>query len=49
MDTADQKIEFTIQGNVALLCINRPEKLNAISRMMLEKFDEYVSKIDQNR
>jgi enoyl-CoA hydratase len=49
MDTADQKIEFTIQGNVAFLCINRPEKLNAISRMMLEKFDECVSKIDQNR
>lgn len=49
METAEQNIEYDIQDNIALLCINRPEKLNAISRKMLETFDEYVSEIDQNR
>ncbi len=49
MNPADKKIEFVIQNNIALLGINRPEKLNAISRKMLTRIDECVSEIDQNR
>lgn len=49
MDTPDKKIECTIQNNIAFLCINRPEKLNCISRKMLEKIDDCALKIDQNR
>ncbi|MBT8333825.1 MAG: enoyl-CoA hydratase/isomerase family protein [Desulfobacterales bacterium] len=45
----DENIDFDIQNNVALIGINRPKKLNALSRNMFSKIHNYVAEIDQNR
>ena len=45
----DENIDFVIQNNVALIGINRPKKLNALSRNMFSKIHNYVTEIDQNR
>ena len=49
MNKPTKQIEFSIQNHVALIAINRPEKLNAISREMMILLDNALSEIDQNR
>jgi len=49
MKTPDEEIIFDVQKNIAFLGINRPKKLNAISRRMLETISNYVLEIDRNR
>lgn len=49
MSKHTEAIEFSIQDHIAMLGINRPEKLNAISWEMLTRLDECISEIDQDR
>lgn len=49
MNSSGNTIELDIQGNTALIGINRPEKLNALSRSMFNKIHEYILEIDQRR
>ena len=46
---SDKPIEFSLQDQIARIGINRPEKLNAITREMMSQLDECISEIDQNR
>lgn len=49
MKTSDKPIEFSIQNQIARIGINRPEKLNAITREMMSQLDAVISEIDQDR
>jgi len=49
MKTSDKPIEFSIQNHIARIGINRPEKLNAITREMMLQLDGCISEIDQDR
>lgn len=49
MKTSDKPIQFSVQNHIARICINRPEKLNAITREMMSQLDDCISEIDQNR
>jgi enoyl-CoA hydratase/carnithine racemase len=41
-------VEFTIEGSIAVLRLNRPEKLNAITYDMLEAIEEHLREVDAN-
>lgn len=47
--TTENSIEFSTQNHIARIGINRPEKLNAISREMMLQLDGCISEIDQDR
>ncbi len=49
MNTSTNPIEFSIQDNIGLIGLNRPEKLNALSREMMERLDDLTLEIDRNR
>ena len=49
MGSEDQKIDVSLDGDIAMLGLNRPEKLNALSWEMFERLHEYVVEIDKNR
>ena len=49
MKTSTNPIEFSIQDNIGLIGLNRPEKLNALSREMMERLDDLTLEIDRNR
>jgi enoyl-CoA hydratase/carnithine racemase len=49
MKTPDNVIEFSTGNHIARIGINRPEKLNAITRGMMSQLDDCISEIDQNR
>ncbi len=49
MKTSTEPIEFSIQDDIALLTINRSEKLNALTREMMEQLDAFTLEIDKNR
>ncbi|MCY4070048.1 MAG: enoyl-CoA hydratase-related protein [Chloroflexi bacterium] len=42
------KINFSVQGHIAHIQLNRPEKLNAIDRDMLVELSEYVEQVDRS-
>ncbi|MDE2857186.1 MAG: enoyl-CoA hydratase-related protein [Chloroflexota bacterium] len=42
------KIDFSVQGHIAGIQLNRPEKLNAIDRDMLDRLAEIVEQVDQS-
>ena len=42
------RINFAIQGHIAQIELNRPEKLNAIDRAMLDELADVVEEIDGN-
>ncbi|MCY4019682.1 MAG: enoyl-CoA hydratase-related protein [Chloroflexi bacterium] len=42
------KIDFSVQGHIAHIQLNRPEKLNAIDRDMLVELSEIVEQVDRN-
>ena len=49
MKTSAKPIEFSIRDHIALIGMNRPEKLNALTREMMELLDDYILEIDRNR
>ena len=49
MKTSISPIEFSIQDHIALLSIHRSDKLNALSREMMEQLDAFTLEIDKNR
>ena len=42
-------IIFKIQDNIALLTLNRPEKLNALNYELIDQLLEYLDKIENNK
>jgi 2-(1,2-epoxy-1,2-dihydrophenyl)acetyl-CoA isomerase len=38
-------VEFSLQGAVATVCLNRPEKLNALTPDMLTMLVEHLDRI----
>ena len=42
------KVELLIQGHIAHIQLNRPEKLNAIDRDMLVDLGEFVEQLDRS-
>lgn len=42
------KIELVVQGQIAEIRLNRPEKLNAIDREMLDQLADAVQRVDQS-
>jgi enoyl-CoA hydratase len=49
MNIPAKPIEFSVKNHIGLIGINRPDKLNAISREMLTLLDDCLSEIDQDR
>ena len=43
-----QTIELSLQGPVALITLNRPQKLNAINKTMLEELEAVLRSIENN-
>ena len=43
------KVKFAIQGAIARITLNRPEKLNALDPEMLAVLEEAVSQAEQSR
>lgn len=49
MSTAEQQIELNIEGNLAIISINRAEKLNALTWEMMLALKGHAEKLDLNR
>ncbi len=49
MKKTAKPIEFSVRDNLALIGINRAEKLNAITREMMTELDNCILEIDRNR
>jgi enoyl-CoA hydratase/carnithine racemase len=45
----DARLLLEVEGPIATITINRPEKLNALDPAMLARFDEIVDQIDRDR
>jgi enoyl-CoA hydratase/carnithine racemase len=43
-----ETIELKLQGPVAILSLNRPDKLNAINRTMLQEIEAALDQIEEN-
>jgi enoyl-CoA hydratase len=48
MSTNYETIRFEIEGNIGLLTINRPDKLNALNELVLKELKEVLSNLDSS-
>ena len=39
------KIKLQKEGNIAILSVDRPEALNALSREIVDEMDEYIEEL----